>query len=142
MNALVLEYAKSFLKTPYKWGGDDPIDGLDCSGLCVEILTSAGVLAHKSDYSSGSLWDYLSRNGVIGKREPGSLSFYGKSPREITHVSFHLSRSYVIEAGGGDSSTTSRARAAEQNAFIRMRLYDYRPDYIGSIYPTYPPLAD
>ena len=39
----VLDYAYSFLGTPYRWGGDDPLTGIDCSGLALEVLKAAGI---------------------------------------------------------------------------------------------------
>ena len=41
---MAFEIAWHLLGTPYRWGGDDPILGFDCSGFIVEILKSVGVL--------------------------------------------------------------------------------------------------
>lgn len=137
---IILKYALSFLGLPYDFGGSNPMVGLDCSGLCVEVLTAAGVMPNKSDASAQGLYDLLSKAGVIGKRDAGALSFYGKSLAEISHVTFHLTRYHVIEAGGGDSTVKTVQDAIARNAFIRIRPYKYRKDYLTTVMPTYPPL--
>lgn len=138
MSPLILEYALSFAGKPYRYAGANPMTGFDCSGLCVEILQASGFIQRHTDYSSLALYELLTKNGIINKREVGSLSFYGKSLTEISHVTFHLSRFYVLEAGSGDHTTTTLEKAIEQNAFIRISPYLYRKDYLATVLPNYP----
>jgi hypothetical protein len=43
----------------------------------------------------------------------------------------------MLEAGGGNSKTTSLAVAAEQNAYVRIRPIRFRKDVFGFRNPPY-----
>ena len=136
---IIIDYAMSFSGLPYRWGGDDPIKGFDCSGLCIELLQASGLWPRGQDASAQILNNHFRSNGIIGKKGKGSLAFYGKS--QITHIAFHLTRYHVIEAGSGGSTTLTLDDAEKQNAYIRIRPFDFRKDYIESIMPRYPVVA-
>ncbi|WP_245629626.1 C40 family peptidase [Alicyclobacillus sendaiensis] len=40
---MIGQYAKSFLGTPYCWGGDSPKTGFDCSGFVVYVFGHFGM---------------------------------------------------------------------------------------------------
>lgn len=137
MNILV-DYAMSFLGKPYRWGGDDPILGFDCSGLIQEILASVGE-DPPGDQTADSLYRYFKTRGNIRdvvSAYPGDLAFYG-TPKKITHVSFCLDHGRCIEAAGGNESTKTTADASRQNAYVRIRPIRTRKDLVNIIAPPY-----
>lgn len=127
--------------TPYAWGGDDPMGGLDCSGYVIELLQSCGILKHGTDYTSQALHDYLDKLGALGKPVPafGDIVFYGRggSTRLITHVGFALNRFIVMQSAGGNSKTKTLDDAIKQNAFVKPRPLDYRKDRAAILRPNY-----
>jgi len=132
---LLYDYALSFLGLPYRWGGDDPVNGVDCSGLCIELLQSVGVFPHGQDTTAAglkSLFDsYKKSEGSFG-----ALVFFGSSG--VTHVGFCLNDKLMVEAGGGGSRTKTREDAAVQNAYVRIRPIRTRSDLVGFVMPPYP----
>ncbi len=134
---LLKTYALSFLGLPYKWGGDDPLLGFDCSGLVIEILQSCGQLPRSYDATSQQLYYRYVKVGVVESTGLGALAFYGNSVDSITHIAFMLDTKRIIEAGGGGSKTNSRQDAAKQNAYIRIRPVTFRRDLISIIKPKY-----
>lgn len=132
----LIQYALSFVGQPYRWGGDDAIDGFDCSGLVQEILASVG-LDPKGDQTAQNLYNELEKNSTHGVMEAGALVFFGESVTKITHVGFCIDQWRMIEAGGGGSRTLSRADAAAQNAFVRIRPVANRKDLVAAIKPRY-----
>lgn len=130
-------YAMSLVGLPYRWGGDDPIKGFDCSGLAIELLISQGILPHRFDATAQNLWERFS-DRRFGKpvidAKFGALAFYGDN-KGVKHVGFLIDTYRIIEAGGGGSSTTSTEIAALQNAFVRIRPADYRSDFLGFLKP-------
>lgn len=133
---LLVNYALRFVGTPYKWGGSNPIEGMDCSGFVQELLMSAGV-DPKGDQTAQGLFDYFSKTGDWNKYLAGSLAFFGESVTKITHVGFCLDEYRMIEAGGGDHLTLTPLDAAKKNAFIRVRLINSRKDLVAVIRPRY-----
>lgn len=129
------DYAMSFVGQPYRWGGDDPMSGLDCSGLCIEILQSAGVFPHGQDTTADGLRSYYS-TGKTKSPSFGALAFFGKD--KATHVGFMLNDLSMLEAGGGGSNTNTLADAINQNAYVRIRPYNTRKDFLGFYLPAYP----
>lgn len=119
---------------PYRWGGDDPMAGFDCSGLAQELLAMAG-LDPKGDQTAQGLHDYFKESSIDNIKRTGTLYFYGKSVSEITHVAVGVDMFTLIEAGGGGSKTTSLDAAIAQNAFIRLRPYDHRGDLVAILNP-------
>lgn len=134
-------YALSFLGTPYHYSGNNPIGGIDCSGLVCEILRSTGVIG-REDLSAQDLFNKFDGLGATyGIRKLGALAFYGKSVTAITHVAWVLSPYQIIEAGGGDSTTDTLEEAKARNAFVRLRTIEHRPDLVATLMPRYAPIG-
>lgn len=136
---ILYDYALQHVGLPYRWGGDDPIKGYDCSGFVLELLKSAGEFSEHFDTTAQGLFNYFSENGK-GKLNTwglGALAFYGKSASKVSHVAFCLDEYRMVEAGGGGSRTRDAEDAARQNAYIRVRLIRRRSDMVGMIKPYY-----
>jgi cell wall-associated NlpC family hydrolase len=133
----MIAYAMTFLNQPYKWGGDDPVEGYDCSGLVQDILASVGC-DPPGDQTSQGLYNHFAMHGVQSRAGAGALVFYGKNNGNITHVAFMIDDRRIIEAAGGDRRTQTREDAASQNAFVRIRPYTYRRDVVAIMMPAYP----
>lgn len=133
---LLYDLARSYLHTPYIWGGDDAT-GLDCSGLVIELLKSFGIVPSGFDATAKGLFNILkSRTGstVTPTDQFGRLVFFGRDVSEISHVAFCLGGGLILEAGGGDSKTTSEAEAVKRNAFVRVRPLKSRSDLVAILH--------
>ena len=133
-----VEYLKQFVGVPYLWGGNNPVVGFDCSGLICEGLKFAGLLRGATD---------LSARGIFSTFEPksevpplpypvGTLLFFGRSP-SIMHVAIVSGDGLMLEAGGGNASTTSVEAAGIRNAFVRQRPIASRSDLVIGLFPPY-----
>lgn len=129
-------YAMSFLGTPYKWGGANPIEGMDCSGLVQEVLRSVG-MDPPGDQTAQSLYEHFNKQGQ-NQVGPGALVFYGSDLKKITHVAFCIDDNHCIEAGGGGALTLTREDAARKSAFVRIRPVKNRKDVVAVVMPSYP----
>lgn len=134
---ILYDYAMKHVGLPYRWGGDNPVEGYDCSGFVIELLKSVGELGHNVDMTSQGLFDHYEKQGVQNSYGLGSLSFYGMSATKIRHVGFCLDEYRMVEAGGGTSTTTNVTEAIKQNAFIRIRPIKSRKDFVGLLRPRY-----
>lgn len=133
---ILYDYAMTFAGQPYRWGGDDPVNGFDCSGLVIELLQAAGMWPKGKDATAQGLCDAFPN--VIVEPRLGTLAFFGKTKEAITHVSFCLNATSMLEAGGGGSATKTLADAAAQNAFVRVRPLSWRADLVALKHPSYP----
>lgn len=125
---LMLEVAWRLYGTPYIYGGNSPLVGLDCSGFVCEVLRSVGIIG-KEDLNAQMLYDRfkLLPNSI----KPGSLLFFGKDLKSISHVGLAVSDFAYLEAGGGDSTTYSVEKAQKQNAYVRLRPISLRMDLLA-----------
>jgi cell wall-associated NlpC family hydrolase len=134
----LIRYAYSFVKTPYVFGDKSPvIGGFDCSGFVCEILRMAGEVGNSEILNAQMLFDRFSQNGRVGVSQRGCLAFYGESLKKISHVAFMVSSYQILEAGGGDSTTTSVEAADKRGGMVRGRLVQYRKDLLCTIRPHY-----
>lgn len=132
---ILVKYALQFVGVPYKFGGSNPMDGIDCSGLINELYMAIGILPYGTRLSSGQLMEHFQGDGEIGNMEPGALAFYGPSEHAIDHVAMFIGGHLCIEAAGGSASTTTLAAAEQKNAFVKVRPHLYRRDFIKSVMP-------
>ena len=119
----------SFIGTWYSWGGDDP-SGFDCSGLCIEVLKSVGLLPRRGDWRAVELYERFKAKETQ-KATEGCLVFWGASTSKIIHVEFVVDTIgagvFTIGASGGGSKTTSKEVAMKQNAFVKVRPMKANP---------------
>ena len=127
--AIATRYAWRFVGRPYRWGGDDPMAGFDCSGLCIEILQSVGILPRRFDTTAHGLFHKFPRAGYGA---PGCLVFWhGSVKSKIIHVEFCIGDGLAIGASGGGSRTTTTEDAIRQNAFVKIRPVASRDGVAG-----------
>lgn len=140
IDQITLAVITSLLNTPYKWGGNSPLDGVDCGGLVIEILKTLGILPNKYDASSQELYNQFS--GGLGRvvTTPSftCLAFYGKSVTEVSHVVFCLDNYRAVGANGGDRAVTNLEVARAEDARAKIRPINYRKDLIGICKPHQP----
>lgn len=140
------------LGTPYHYGGNNFIEGFDCSGFVMEYMKTYGI-GPRQDSSAQMIHDYYLRNKseVLysydvdpSQWDPndvpvvGTLIFFGRSTREITHVAVMINGYQMVEAGGGDRSVLSAQEAAAKNAYVKVRPYKHGQKVQRWVLPRYP----
>jgi hypothetical protein len=127
---LMQQTMRGLVGLPYRWGGDDPINGFDCSGGVMEILKTVGVCGEREDFTSASMarkWPKVISDTL--NADTGDLICMASpsSPDKITHVVMVYAQSpkyrdpWCFEFGGGGSKTTTLEAAASANAYGRIR---------------------
>lgn len=129
--------ADSFLNIPYKWGGNNPWEGYDCSGFVIAVLRSAGEQP-PVDVTAQGLFDYFSS----GKAHwdvwtAGSLIFFGNSATDIRHVGIMRDQYRMYESAGGDHTTTTLLEAIRRDARVKISLIADRKDIFKAVLRPY-----
>ena len=108
----VAELAKSYAGVgTYRYGGNNPLTGVDCSGFSKFVLqNAAGISLNRS---SGSQIAQGSNVPSINEARPGDLIFYAKGGR-VNHVAVYIGDGRVVSA-------SSKATG------IRVTAWNYRP---------------
>lgn len=90
----VVEFALSFVGGPYRYGGNDPRTGVDCSGFTRYVLSNAAGV-HIARTSSAQAGEGVAINDVL--MQPGDLLFYSGGGR-INHVAMYIGGGKVVHA--------------------------------------------
>lgn len=80
----ITQHAQELLGTRYKWGGNRPNEGFDCSGFVVYLYQNAGL-----DDIARTSRDQAKQGRNVSPRDarPGDLVFYKKPGGNVFHVS-------------------------------------------------------
>ena len=142
----IVDYARTFAFIPYKWGGDNPLTGLDCSQACIEWYRRFGIYPPRKDDTAAGLFIRYKKYRTQYPHKAG-LAFWSKNAgARICHVALiigiYIDASlqkdiWVIEASGRGSATVSRETAIKHRAYIKERPlgYDRKLVLVGYVDP-------
>ena len=85
-----MQFARRFLGVPYRWGGDSPSGGFDCSGFVRYVYGHFGRSLPHSSYADFDLGRRVSR----GSLRPGDLVFFDG----VGHVGMYVGGGRFIHA--------------------------------------------
>ena len=136
----LVENAKELLGVRYVWGGSNPTQGLDCSGLLYCIQKKAGSNIGRL---TASIYSRLGAKIPIGQQKVGDFLFFGTP---VTHCAIYVGNGYMIESRGGRKNTASNPGIGVVKSLVSRRsdlscirrVWDKVGSYyeIGHIYTT------
>jgi hypothetical protein len=121
---IAIEVLKNAVGLPYKWGGDDPMGGFDCSGLVIEALKSSGMMKEQLDYTADALSRAYPETEIF---RAGVLVFWDwNKDGIIDHVEMIAFEDedgnfYTVGAVGGGPATITNMDAQKMNAYVKIR---------------------
>ncbi|HWE81208.1 MAG TPA: C40 family peptidase [Gaiellaceae bacterium] len=115
-----VRFARKLLGTPYRWGGDSPSTGFDCSGFVRFVYAHFGVELPHSSYGDFDLGKRVGR----GALKPGDLVFFDG----VGHVGMYIGNDRFIHAphSGTDVQVTSLSESWYQASYDGARRL-FRP---------------
>jgi len=123
---LAIRLAWGCLNIPYIYGGQNPLVGLDCSGLIVHIFRELGIFGKGEDYTAATLWETY-RTKKVAYPSKGTLVFYKSyTSNEVGHVGICIDHDWCICASGGNENTKTLEVAQRRKARIRLKKIRYR----------------
>lgn len=137
----LLEEARTWIGTPYLWGGNDR-NGVDCSGFVTQVYLAA--LDIKLPRTSATQHEYctpLSRNQL----SPGDLVFFatGKDSTKVSHVGLYIGEGKMLHSSSSRgvivSSLSERYYTRTYLGAGRVERYHAMVDKVKA--PAAPPKA-
>jgi cell wall-associated NlpC family hydrolase len=122
LQTALVKTAQSFLGIPYKWGGESPEEGFDCSGLTMTVYQLNGL-----DLPRTSRQQWAAGNPVRRRElERGDLIFFATSGgNRVSHVGIYAGKNRFIHAPGRGKKirTASLASAYYRRRYLGARRY-------------------
>jgi cell wall-associated NlpC family hydrolase len=114
-------FARRLLGTPYRWGGDSPRTGFDCSGFVRFVYARFGVKLPHSSYADFGLGRRVAR----GSLAPGDLVFFDG----VGHVGMYIGGGRFIHAPhtGTDVQVTSLSEPWYRSSYDGARRFVAAP---------------
>lgn len=94
----LVNYALQFVGNPYRYGGTDLYNGVDCSGFTMKIYQNFGYSLPHNASSQSSYGSYVSLDNL----QKGDLVFYGYGG-SITHVAIYIGNGQIVHAATSDT---------------------------------------
>jgi len=119
----IVTHAQELLGTRYKYGGNTPREGFDCSGLTRYLYQNAGLNLSRVSRDQATEGKKIQSN----KARPGDLVFYKRPGGKVFHVSV------VVQAQAGEiwviHATSSRGVVRENilaSSYWKPKIYQVR----------------
>jgi len=77
----------------YRYGGEDPRTGIDCSAFVRWVMGRAGISLPRTSRE-------LRATVPVREYRSGYLLFFSESGREVDHVAIYIGRGYMLHASG------------------------------------------
>ena len=85
---------------PYRWGGSDPTEGFDCSGLVAHVYDDAlGMKLPRTSRAMSQRGSQVAKAALVA----GDLVFFNTSRRAFSHVGIYIGRGRFVHAPSSGS---------------------------------------
>lgn len=92
-------HALALIGVNYKFGGNTPADGLDCSGLVSHVFQEvAGLVLPRNSQAMSKLGAKIDRPEL----QPGDLVFFNTRKRAFSHVGIYIGEQRFVHAPSRD----------------------------------------
>lgn len=90
----VVDIARQYLGIPYRFGGETPEEGFDCSGLVQYVFARKGIRLTRLAHEQFMQGKQVSREAL----QPGDLVFFSISGQGVDHVGIYAGDQLFIHA--------------------------------------------
>ena len=94
MGSVAARTAERFVGIPYRWGGDNVVEGMDCSGFVRAVYNLCGVSIPRTSAEQFRTGEAVSRDDL----KDGDLVFFGSSADNINHVGIYVGNGRFVHA--------------------------------------------
>lgn len=113
MGNVAARTAERFVGIPYRWGGENVVDGMDCSGFVRAVYNLCGVNIPRTSREQFRVGENITKDEL----KDGDLVFFGASADQINHVGIYTGNGRFVHAPRrGDDIKVS---ALDESYFVR-----------------------
>jgi cell wall-associated NlpC family hydrolase len=94
MGAIAARTAERFVGIPYRWGGENVVDGMDCSGFVRAVYNLCGINIPRTSGEQFKVGEKVDRENLAD----GDLVFFGSSADKINHVGIYVGGGRFVHA--------------------------------------------
>ncbi len=121
MGSIAARTAERFVGIPYRWGGDNVVDGMDCSGFVRAVYNLCGLSIPRTSR------DQFKAGNIVAKDDlqDGDLVFFGSSAASINHVGIYVGGGNFVHAPrrGEEIRATAVSESYFEKRFVGARRY-------------------
>lgn len=132
----VINTGDDYLGVRYKWGGNTPNEGFDCSGFTKYVYARNGVTLPRTSRQQARVGEWLPAN--IGALRQGDLMFFASNGSRINHVAIYAGANRILHStsSGGrvryDDLGTKRGRWFVNHLVAARRVADDRGSLVDA----------
>jgi cell wall-associated NlpC family hydrolase len=121
MGAIAARTAERFVGIPYRWGGENVVDGMDCSGFVRAVYNLCGLSIPRTSRDQFRAGDPVLKDDL----RDGDLVFFGSSADSINHVGIYVGNGKFVHAPrrGEDIKLSGVDESYFEKRFIGARRY-------------------
>ncbi|HIJ96958.1 MAG TPA: peptidoglycan-binding protein [Desulfuromonadales bacterium] len=121
MGAIAARTAERFVGIPYRWGGENVVDGMDCSGFVRAVYNLCGLSIPRTSREQFKAGDLIKKDDL----QDGDLVFFGSSADNINHVGIYVGSGKFVHAPrrGEEIRVTAVDESYFEKRFVGARRY-------------------
>jgi len=121
MGAIAARTAERFVGIPYRWGGENVVDGMDCSGFVRAVYNLCGLSIPRTSRDQFKAGESVTKESL----QDGDLVFFGSSEDSINHVGIYVGNGRFVHAPrrGEEIRVTSVDESYFEKRYVGARRY-------------------
>lgn len=121
MGVIAARTAERFVGIPYRWGGENVVDGMDCSGFVRAVYNLCGISIPRTSREQFTAGDPVPKDDL----RDGDLVFFGSSDTKINHVGIYVGGGRFVHAPrrGEEIRVTAIDDSYFEKHFVGARRY-------------------
>lgn len=121
MGAIAARTAERFVGIPYRWGGNNVVDGMDCSGFVRAVYNLCGLSIPRTSRDQYKAGDQVAKEDL----KDGDLVFFGSAADSISHVGIYVGDGKFVHAPrrGEEIRITAVNESYFEKRFVGARRY-------------------
>jgi cell wall-associated NlpC family hydrolase len=121
MGSIAARTAERFVGIPYRWGGENVVDGMDCSGFVRAVYNLCGLSIPRTSRDQFKAGESVAKEGL----QDGDLVFFGASEDAINHVGIYVGNGKFVHAPrrGEEIRVTSVDESYFEKRYVGARRY-------------------